>query len=340
MQSPLLTLSRAFPARIRALSVMADAMPSREGGGPGRSGRRRPKRRGPPGQGRNFHSESTDFTKEGGFPQQMHHYAPPAAAVDVWGAPAQPSERLQDEGAGRKGPRKRTRGRGQGRGAGHPTPDFHNDPSASATWQRSDSQGPRGSLPANARRPAPNQPPAAPAGFEASLNKRAQNTHAGGASGSGAHAHASNLKFQDIPGLHKHTLAALTQDFGYMFATPVQRDTIQPALQGLDILARARTGTGKTLGFVVPAIERVRAQVPNSSKTAAHAVIVSPTRELASQIAAEANVVCKRHGNNFGAPPFPPHSACIRNKSSLDVIIFRVHGEHACLFGTVHTCVY
>ena len=148
--------------------------------------------------------------------------------------------------------------------------------------------------PGNAPEPDGGNQPAQ--SFEASRNKRKP------AEGPSAVQHASDKCFADIPGLSTPTLAALADEFGYKFATPVQKDTIQPALQGKDILARARTGTGKTLGFVVPAIERVCANVPMCHRTAAHVVIVSPTRELASQIAAEANVICKSHGSNFGAP--------------------------------------
>lgn len=136
------------------------------------------------------------------------------------------------------------------------------------------------------------------ASFEASRNKRNPNA------APPATKHVSNMRFADIPGLTAPTLAALAEDFGYEFATPIQKDTIQPALQGKDILARARTGTGKTLGFVIPAMELVCTNVGN--RKAAHVVIVSPTRELASQISAEANVICKHHGQNFGARPKNP----------------------------------
>ncbi len=64
--------------------------------------------------------------------------------------------------------------------------------------------------------------------------------------------------------------------------TPVQAGCIPPALEGRDVLATAQTGTGKTLGFLIPIVEllqKVEARGP-----AAHALILLPTRELAMQV--------------------------------------------------------
>ena len=63
--------------------------------------------------------------------------------------------------------------------------------------------------------------------------------------------------------------------------TPVQAEAIPPALEGKDLLATAQTGTGKTLAFVIPMIERLL-QSP-SSKTV-EALVLVPTRELAMQV--------------------------------------------------------
>src|ERR1700684_1376732 len=62
--------------------------------------------------------------------------------------------------------------------------------------------------------------------------------------------------------------------------TPVQAQSIPPALDGRDIVATAQTGTGKTLAFVVPMLQ-ILAQKPAGG---VKAVILSPTRELAIQI--------------------------------------------------------
>jgi ATP-dependent RNA helicase RhlE len=63
--------------------------------------------------------------------------------------------------------------------------------------------------------------------------------------------------------------------------TPVQASAIPPALEGKDVLATAQTGTGKTLAFLIPIIERLAAQ-PAARQISA--LILVPTRELAMQV--------------------------------------------------------
>jgi len=64
--------------------------------------------------------------------------------------------------------------------------------------------------------------------------------------------------------------------------TPVQAGCIPPALEGRDVLATAQTGTGKTLGFLIPIVEML--QKSEARGPAAHALILLPTRELAMQV--------------------------------------------------------
>jgi ATP-dependent RNA helicase RhlE len=63
--------------------------------------------------------------------------------------------------------------------------------------------------------------------------------------------------------------------------TPVQIGCIPPALEGRDVLATAQTGTGKTLGFLIPIIEML---LKTKDMNAAQALILLPTRELAMQV--------------------------------------------------------
>jgi ATP-dependent RNA helicase RhlE len=63
--------------------------------------------------------------------------------------------------------------------------------------------------------------------------------------------------------------------------TPVQTACIPPALEGRDVLATAQTGTGKTLGFLIPIIELLQ---KSEARSAAQALILLPTRELAMQV--------------------------------------------------------
>lgn len=68
-------------------------------------------------------------------------------------------------------------------------------------------------------------------------------------------------------------------DANFIHPTPVQAAAIPPALEGRDVLATAQTGTGKTLSFLIPLIERL----PAAGKGAT-ALVLLPTRELAMQV--------------------------------------------------------
>ncbi|XP_066515785.1 ATP-dependent RNA helicase DDX54 isoform X2 [Hoplias malabaricus] len=67
---------------------------------------------------------------------------------------------------------------------------------------------------------------------------------------------------------------------GYKIPTPIQRKTIPVILDGKDVVAMARTGSGKTAAFLVPMFERLKAP---QAQTGARALILTPTRELALQ---------------------------------------------------------
>lgn len=67
---------------------------------------------------------------------------------------------------------------------------------------------------------------------------------------------------------------------GYKVPTPIQRKTVPVILDGKDIVAMARTGSGKTAAFLVPMFEKLKAR---QAQTGARALILTPTRELALQ---------------------------------------------------------
>ncbi len=70
------------------------------------------------------------------------------------------------------------------------------------------------------------------------------------------------------------------QDLGFTEPTPIQRDSIPPALAGRDVLACAMTGSGKTAAFVLPILQNMAGGRGGRTR----ALILTPTRELASQI--------------------------------------------------------
>ncbi|XP_008246003.1 PREDICTED: probable DEAD-box ATP-dependent RNA helicase 48, partial [Prunus mume] len=99
-------------------------------------------------------------------------------------------------------------------------------------------------------------------------------------------------------GISPLTVKALTSA-GYIQMTRVQEAALSVCLEaGKDALIKAKTGTGKTAAFVLPAIEAVvKAKTSNTNQRVSPilVLILCPTRELASQIAAETNVLLKYH---------------------------------------------
>src|SRR5688572_11903343 len=69
---------------------------------------------------------------------------------------------------------------------------------------------------------------------------------------------------------------------GFVTPTPVQQQAIPPALEGKDVVATAQTGTGKTLAFALPLVQKLASRTGTVSGI--KAIVLSPTRELAIQI--------------------------------------------------------
>jgi ATP-dependent RNA helicase DeaD len=72
---------------------------------------------------------------------------------------------------------------------------------------------------------------------------------------------------------------------GYTEPTPVQAGMIPRAVAGVDVMAQARTGTGKTAAFLIPILERLE---PHKAAHSPQAIVLVPTRELAVQVRDEA----------------------------------------------------
>jgi ATP-dependent RNA helicase RhlE len=74
---------------------------------------------------------------------------------------------------------------------------------------------------------------------------------------------------------------------GYIQPTPIQQHAIPPVLAGRDLLAAAQTGTGKTAGFVLPLLQRLKQSNVKGSpdgRRPPRVLILTPTRELAAQV--------------------------------------------------------
>ena len=89
------------------------------------------------------------------------------------------------------------------------------------------------------------------------------------------------MSFQNL-GLSSRILRAL-EDHNYQEPSPIQRKAIPLISRGHDVIACAQTGTGKTAAFSLPLIARIEAAAEKWRRTSV--LILSPTRELASQIA-------------------------------------------------------
>lgn len=91
--------------------------------------------------------------------------------------------------------------------------------------------------------------------------------------------------------IHPKTLEAITKDFGYTKMTQVQQ-IILSQKEDRDLLVRAKTGTGKTLAFLIQALEKILKVEGSKIKL----FILSPTRELSNQIGREAEKLTRIHG--------------------------------------------
>ncbi|KAL3693013.1 hypothetical protein R1sor_006664 [Riccia sorocarpa] len=92
-------------------------------------------------------------------------------------------------------------------------------------------------------------------------------------------------RFRDLnPAISEETLKVIENGLGFSTATPVQVATIPLLCSYKDVAVDAATGSGKTLAFLVPVVEKFRGLSVSLKKNQVGAIVISPTRELASQI--------------------------------------------------------
>lgn len=126
------------------------------------------------------------------------------------------------------------------------------------------------------------------------------------------------VAFSDL-GLSEAVLKAV-ETLGYEQPTPVQAQAIPYVLEGRDLLAAAQTGTGKTAAFLLPTMSRLgHAERHRGPKM----LIVTPTRELAQQIAdACATIEGRTHHRSYtvvGGVGYEPQKAALRR--GLDILV-------------------
>ncbi|ACV23300.1 ATP-dependent RNA helicase rhlE [Slackia heliotrinireducens] len=123
----------------------------------------------------------------------------------------------------------------------------------------------------------------------------------------------------DESGLSATALAAV-YDLGYEEPTPIQQQAIPVVLEGRDLIAAAKTGTGKTAAFALPTMDKL----PYAGKGEGPVmVIVTPTRELAMQISEVCETIAKRTNHRvvtlLGGVSYTPQIKKLR--SGCDIII-------------------
>ncbi len=118
--------------------------------------------------------------------------------------------------------------------------------------------------------------------------------------------------------LHPELVRGL-KDLGFVRPTPIQTEAIPPALEGRDLLACAMTGSGKTAAFLLPILH----QLLRRPRGATRALVLTPTRELAAQIAEDLTALAVHTPLTtaaiFGGVGMGPQEHAFR--SGVDVIV-------------------
>ena len=108
------------------------------------------------------------------------------------------------------------------------------------------------------------------------------------------------------------------EELGFEKATPIQAEAMAPLLAGKDIIAQARTGSGKTAAFGLPMIENFKEGSPTP-----RALVLCPTRELALQVTDALRTFAKKLPIRimaiYGGAPYPPQLKALRNGMTIVV---------------------
>ena len=122
-------------------------------------------------------------------------------------------------------------------------------------------------------------------------------------------------------GLCTELLRAIKEE-GYTTPTPIQTKAIPVILSKKDVLAAAQTGTGKTAGFTLPLLELLNKNYSKDRKSSVKALILTPTRELATQVGESVEVYGKylpfKSAVIFGGVGINPQKAIL--KKGVDII--------------------
>ncbi len=135
--------------------------------------------------------------------------------------------------------------------------------------------------------------------------------------------HLTDIRFDSFE-VSDQILAGI-KDAGFEYCTPIQAESIPPALAGHDIAGQAQTGTGKTAAFLVAALHHLDINPADKKRKPNHprVLIVAPTRELALQIYNDALVLGKHTGHKmevvFGGTGYEQQRSAL--KQGVDILI-------------------
>ena len=129
------------------------------------------------------------------------------------------------------------------------------------------------------------------------------------------------MSFSNL-GLCAELLRAIKEE-GYTTPTPIQSKSIPVILSNKDVLAAAQTGTGKTAGFTLPLLQRLKTAYNKDKKSHVRALILTPTRELAAQVAQSVETYGKylpfKSAVIFGGVGINPQISLL--KKGVDIVI-------------------
>ncbi len=129
----------------------------------------------------------------------------------------------------------------------------------------------------------------------------------------------TDVRFADL-GLAPEILAAVVE-LGYETPSAIQAGAIPPLLAGRDLIGQAQTGTGKTAAFALPLLQRL-----DLERRDVQAIVLTPTRELAMQVASAVRAYGRRIGKH-GVHVLPVYGGQ------------PIHIQHKALQGTVHVVI-
>lgn len=136
--------------------------------------------------------------------------------------------------------------------------------------------------------------------------------------------HLTKTRFDHLA-ITENSKRAIHQELKYEYMTDVQQKTFAPIWEGKDVLSKAKTGNGKTMAFLLPAIERMVSLGLDNTPNSVPMLVISPTRELALQIATEARKIGQFHDLHVacfvGGTSVNKDTAVLKGPKPVDILV-------------------